>query len=642
MKPQHSQPLAEVATLIPGKLAFMFDDPGKFANGMLSATTHSKISWSASVASNSHTQHFSFPSDFEAVNLGVIYRFCRFLSNKMRQSPALTIYCSDATVEAATNAALLLGSFLMLQMGLTSTDAAKRLRTIELPQASQREQVPNSDAGSFVAPVPLLDLLRGIEIAVRLNWFSLDSFDLERYETFEAAASGRVHEICLKLVAFGVASTLSSHPPTNAKAASAAASGDAVEHCAPHLAALNTTCVVWVVPSDNGDHTDDCDSLYRAGMRIVNCVVDLRDAATAVDHFLAICDATAGRIAVYCGAAPAAAGALLAAWAIRRAGMPAAAAVAWIRAVRPGAISPSQLRLLRSLESRHPGSASRDSADALRPTPGPAASAHVLEARRPAPLPPPPPLRPSIIQAHAQGAAPRRCGPPTEQSQAAARHGGAEAGARQGRETGLGVASTGEPRRPAPVPKLPLGPLPLAPLPAPTAAGTLAYCPAAAPPRGASSCPSSLAPIHAPGRRPHLRAQEAANNVAADGSAGAGCNGGLRRSHSAEVLRAARAHLRSGAAESAIFARRAADSDSDDSDGCPAFSTAGVGVPVDEFKGRAAPPPAPQAEAAAGVGGPKRLRPQDRRVSDDAGTMRGGQGGRGAWPRPLRAGAAGS
>ena len=113
--------LQEPRYIIPEKLAFIAIHPDRLP--LLKRALRGRNA--TCISSDYHRQYTAFCSDFGPVNLGVVHRFCRALSDKLVQAGSVTlIYCIEPFPEALANACFLLAAFLLLRGGCTPAQAA--------------------------------------------------------------------------------------------------------------------------------------------------------------------------------------------------------------------------------------------------------------------------------------------------------------------------------------------------------------------------------------------------------------------------------------------------------------------------------------------------------------------------------------
>ena len=102
-------------------------------------------------------------------------------------------------MDLRTNAAFLLGAFLVLTQDMSPEEAGVRLAAM-----GKDAFAPFRDA-TYVWPssfhLTLVDCWSGLKRAVAEKWFSLTSFDVHKYLVMGYSATFDLHQICPKLVA---------------------------------------------------------------------------------------------------------------------------------------------------------------------------------------------------------------------------------------------------------------------------------------------------------------------------------------------------------------------------------------------------------------------------------------------------------
>ena len=124
------------------------------------------------------SRFISFSSDYGPVNLAVVYRFCAFISSKLDQLDAKLVYCIEEKPEIISNAAFLLGAFLMLHRGASPAEAAHSFDSSGLPTIHFRD----TGHGPAVHHISLAESLSGLARAASLGCYDPRSFRLSNYE----------------------------------------------------------------------------------------------------------------------------------------------------------------------------------------------------------------------------------------------------------------------------------------------------------------------------------------------------------------------------------------------------------------------------------------------------------------------------
>jgi hypothetical protein len=187
--------LDHLVVLIPGKLGFAVTNIDKIEE-IKKASFESNIRL---VTSNLHRSYSAFANDFGPVNLGVVHRFCNMLSRGLKIVEGCIVYCVEPSSESIANAAFLLGSYLILNCGITPRDAAKPFVASELRLRPFRDATYQESTLTLSLP----DCLAALARAHALRWYVPGEFDAGAYDLLaDPAAGGDLHRICPKIIAF--------------------------------------------------------------------------------------------------------------------------------------------------------------------------------------------------------------------------------------------------------------------------------------------------------------------------------------------------------------------------------------------------------------------------------------------------------
>jgi len=149
-----------------------------------------------------------FFADFGPLNLGQLYRYCERL-NTLRNELAATgqerrriyHYCS-ADPKKKANAAILVGAWSILYLGLSADDAYKPLLTLK-PFAPFRD----ASCGVSTFHLTVLDCLRAVSKAAQVGFIDFhtadSTFNVDEYEYYEQVENGDLNWILPnKIIAF--------------------------------------------------------------------------------------------------------------------------------------------------------------------------------------------------------------------------------------------------------------------------------------------------------------------------------------------------------------------------------------------------------------------------------------------------------
>mmetsp|Transcript_55598 Transcript_55598/g.130971 ORF Transcript_55598/g.130971 Transcript_55598/m.130971 type:complete len:512 (-) Transcript_55598:73-1608(-) len=303
-------------------------------------------------------QYFPFGRDFGPTCIAVVVRFCDFLKTKL-QGEKKVIFCMAEEARIRTNAAFLLASYLVLVEGMTPEDAMEGFQGFNVDPFMDFCDVMGSTEVDH--QLSLESSLRGLFKAFQTGLFSLDTFDLSRYEHYDKPESGDVHWPCNKLLAF---KGPISDPDMEEKDSTFQRPEFYVDVFKRH----GVTAVVRLNEAErypSSSFTDNSINHYE--LFFEDCSAP---SAELVQDFLDICEREEGSVAVHCRAGLGRTGTLVAAWLMHKHGFSALEAVGWVRIVRPGSIVGRQQAFLLSMEQSMENLAALDCLDLEVEMPG--------------------------------------------------------------------------------------------------------------------------------------------------------------------------------------------------------------------------------------------------------------------------------
>uniref|UniRef100_A0A7S4PI06 protein-tyrosine-phosphatase n=2 Tax=Guillardia theta TaxID=55529 RepID=A0A7S4PI06_GUITH len=286
-------------------------------------------------SSTFHESYVPYCDDFGPVNLAAVYEFCKYMQEKL-QDPRLAnrqlVYYAERDVALRTNAAFLLGTYLIVVEQWTPEEAA-----LAFASMGKRLFVPFRDA-TYQPPtfhLSLLDCLRGLKAAMTAGLFDYESFDVNRYLFLDNPAQYDLHQPCPKFIAF--------RGPD---------SQDARMLRPEAYSQIFHTLKVSAVVRLNEASTYDAEEFKKNGIRHYD--MEFEDCTTPpaklVDRFLSLCTSEKGVVAVHCKAGLGRTGTLIALWMMRKYQWTARDCIAWLRIVRPGSIIGVQQQYLVACE----------------------------------------------------------------------------------------------------------------------------------------------------------------------------------------------------------------------------------------------------------------------------------------------------
>ena len=281
-----------------------------------------------------------FCDDFGPENLSHIMRFIDILQAHLNRSPARdVVYCVESSPRKVTNAAFLLGSFMVLQMHMTAADVWAAFSEVDPSLV-----LPYRDATFRRSDfhLHLLDCWRGLERANTLGW--VQAIDMDEYRHYESPLEGDLHMIVPdRLIAFRGPQSLPDDRLYDDR--------QGCRYFAPsfYVEPFRDMGVRAVVRLSEADY--DPVEFEREGIATVD--LDFGEAAVpsaeAAARFLQLMEG-AGTVAVHCLAGLGRSGTLAGLYLMCAHGFGAAEAIAWVRIVRPGSVVGEQQHFLRRVE----------------------------------------------------------------------------------------------------------------------------------------------------------------------------------------------------------------------------------------------------------------------------------------------------
>jgi cell division cycle 14 len=273
-----------------------------------------------------------------------VYNFCMLLKEKLsdsRLSERVLCYYAEREHALRTNAAFLLGAYLVLVEGWSASEAAAPFDAMGPSAFLQFRDATHVRPATF--HLSLLDCFHGLKQAVSAGWFDLGKFDVHKYVNMDNPAVYDLHQVSPKFVAFR-------GPDCR----------DKYLRKPKDFTGLFKQLGVKAVVRLNEVETYDKMEFEKEGIKVHDLQFD--DCTTPpghmVDRFIRLVDETKGLVAVHCLAGLGRTGTLISLWIMTHLGWSARDCIAWLRIVRPGSVLGSQQQYLvecqRALAKKQP------------------------------------------------------------------------------------------------------------------------------------------------------------------------------------------------------------------------------------------------------------------------------------------------
>eukprot|EP00283_Hemiselmis_rufescens_P004227 CAMPEP_0173425858 /NCGR_PEP_ID=MMETSP1357-20121228/5465_1 /TAXON_ID=77926 /ORGANISM="Hemiselmis rufescens, Strain PCC563" /LENGTH=300 /DNA_ID=CAMNT_0014389389 /DNA_START=26 /DNA_END=928 /DNA_ORIENTATION=+ len=237
------------------------------------------------------------------------------------------VYYVDDDPAIRTNAAFLLGAYMMVCHGMSAHEAYTPFECLRPYPLMGFRDATYCDPPTFTLDV--LDCLMGLEKAMEVGWFDIAEFSLDEYEFWDHPLNGDLHKVSPKFIAF--------KGPSEEKTMIAPGfytftPGEYVQV----FKEMNVTAIVRLNEPDTYDKSHfEQEGFHFYDLEFEDCT---SPSAHVVKQFLDICDQEQGMVAVHCKAGLGRTGTLIALHMMKHEGFFGREAMAWLRLCRPGSV----------------------------------------------------------------------------------------------------------------------------------------------------------------------------------------------------------------------------------------------------------------------------------------------------------------
>lgn len=263
-----------------------------------------------------YTPYFS---DFGPLNLAQVYRYCHDLEKTMKDpqfKKSIIFHYTSTDSAKRANAAFLICAFQLIVLKKTAEESIRPFNTIQ-PHIRPFRDASYSECSYELT---LLDLLNGLEYAIKLGWFNYRKFNVKDYEFYEVENHGNMHWIVPgKFMALGTPMDIPKISPVD---------------YVPLFKKLGVTSIVRL-----NTPCYDKNGFEERGIR--HYEIFFKDGSTPqpekIKEFIDAAEKEPA-LAVHCKAGLGRTGTMITLYVMKHYKFPAAAFIGWIRLCRPGSV----------------------------------------------------------------------------------------------------------------------------------------------------------------------------------------------------------------------------------------------------------------------------------------------------------------
>ena len=139
--------------------------------------------------------YMPFNKDFGPLNLAMVHRYSRELARLLRdknyEDNRVFHYCTSEKPDKMVNGAFLMGCFMITILKCTAEQAYAMFRPYHHLFKSYRD----ASKGDCYYKCTLLQVLQGLEYAIKFDWYKFRTFNVKEYEQYERVENGDLNWI---------------------------------------------------------------------------------------------------------------------------------------------------------------------------------------------------------------------------------------------------------------------------------------------------------------------------------------------------------------------------------------------------------------------------------------------------------------